>query len=489
LDLPLVQSGAASLRELVQEGEWHWYFDAPLEGEPFGMPVEVLELYFGSTSGPPKRVAMEVMEAFARTGLVLRDGEDLPRGLVRTPGENGLVTQNCSACHSGEVKDILYAGVGNKFYNQKAIIGGARALMKAAIPLLLARGANGALERTRKQLQKLERYDALYGKGCRNLAPGMITAARIWQISSKLLHDPAQLLLPEGQQRFMCGSTKPPPLNTLRFRNLLFWDGSVNTLWVAHWPMFDFFGFDNYPRWERKVKSRAIQALDAFVVFGTRSPSWREVMGTPIHGPTADRGYAVFHRQGMCASCHGTYGTDGMLQRYQSTITPLHVVGTHPERAQAAFDDLMKEFSQYGWAYVPRLEHARDYGVGYAALPLCSTFMNHPYLHTGAVANLYELLLPEGQRSSHYTQSDLTDDVRVGYFTTPLPVPSIPAEPKPPPRVLLRSLDRGLLQGHSGQRFGTQLPSADRWALLEYLKTLRCPEEAGAWESSLATRH
>ncbi|MEW5850313.1 MAG: hypothetical protein AB2A00_16100 [Myxococcota bacterium] len=479
-DLPLVRSGEANLADLVDEGRHQWFFDAPLEGEPFGVPAALFDLHFGNARGLERDRLYELFEVVTRTGLVHVPGEELPRGIVRTRGQMPLITQNCSACHSGVVENQLIPGIGNKWYNQEAIIDHARNLMRASVPLLLAQGPAGAelLRETRRQMAKLERYDALYGRGCRDLAPGMITAARIWQISSKLLHDPAQLATTEGLQRFMCGATKPPPLNTLRFRNLLFWDGSVNSLWVAHWPMFDFFGFDDYDRWDRKVRSREIQALDAFVVFGTRSPSWEEVMGTPVRKDMAARGHELFHRANSCASCHGIHDESGMLRSFRPTITPLKVIRTDEERAVAAFDELMQEFAQYGWAYVPRLDGYREYDPGYTPMPLCSPFLNFPYLHTGAVGSLYELLLPEEERQRGYIQSDVVDKVKVGYFA-PGRFPQKLEPRAKPPRILPRNFRDELVRGHSGARFGTTMSTSERWDLLEYLKTLRCPEEEG----------
>lgn len=493
-DLPSVRDGQATLADLVKRGEHIWYFTAPLEGEPFGVPSEVFEMAAGPPTPWSRAPLFGLVEAMERSGLAMLPGESLPRGLVRVRSPNDVVTQNCAACHSGVVEGVLVPGVGNKWYDQRAIIRSARNVMAASLPLLRARpDSDGPLlvARTRTQLAKLERYDALYSTGCRDLAPGMITAARIWQLSSLLLTDPAQLHQPDAATRFACGATKPPPLNTLRFRNTLFWDGSVNSLWVAHWPMFDFFGFKQYERWERKVASADIEAMDAMVVFGTRSPSWESIMRTSVDQEAAQRGYAIFHQAQSCSGCHGTHGTDGMLRAFQPGIIPLEDVRTDPERTHAATDELLSRFTPYGWASVPRLEGREGYAPGYARSPLCSTFMNFPYLHTGAVPNLTQLLLPEEQRATAWWQTDFTDKVNVGFFTGSVP-PLPPAVTEPPsgvfpavlpapPRVMRRQVRPEHVRGHSGPAFGTTLAPAERADLVDFLKTLRCPEEAGAF--------
>jgi hypothetical protein len=261
----------------------------------------------------------------------------------------------------------------------------------------------------------------------------------------------------------------------VRFRNQVFWDGAVSTLWVTHWPMFDFFGFDDYRRWADKVVTRDIQAMDAFIIFRSPSPSWEDVMGSPVDTERAARGNTLFHAENRCASCHGTHAPDGMLRAFAPSVTPLDIIRTDEERTVAATDEVLQEFRAYDWAQVPRLDHPGFAAAGYAAFPLCSTFLNFPYLHTAGVANLVELLTDEDQRSHRYWQSDVTDTVNVGYSTAvdaPIAPPGSPA-----PRVLERTFRMELVRGHSGERFGTTLGAQEKLDLVEYLKTLRCPEE------------
>jgi hypothetical protein len=475
--VPLIHEGKSTLPELIREGENNWFNYGLLEGEPFGVPEEIFDFLFGKFGTPRHEPNMHIFEGMVHSGLPYFQGEDLPRGMVRTTDPlNRLVTQTCSACHSGTVNNHFIPGVGNKWYDQQSIINTVGVIMKATIPILKLGGKENEdlLHRTEFQLAKLNRYQALYGIGCDDLAPGMVTGARIWQISSKLLNDPAQLETPEGRKKFLCGSTKSPPLNTLRFRNIFFWDGSVNTQWVAHWPLFDFFGFGHYDEWVKKVLGREMQSIDAFLTFNTKSPSWEEIMGTHIDSEKAEKGFKLFHKDQACASCHGTYSEKGMLLTFKPGVVPLALIGTDTERSDSAFDELMNAFAEYGWAYVPRIDGLqKDYPPGYQSYPLCSTFLNYPYLHTAAVANLDELLLPEEKRSQKYWLSDSLDKNRVGFYTSTLPGPTDPGLSS---RMILRKFRKRLSDGHSGERFGTNLNPGNRANLVEYLKTLRCPE-------------
>jgi hypothetical protein len=96
----------------------------------------------------------------------------------------------------------------------------------------------------------------------------------------------------------------------------------------------------------------------------------------------------------------------------------------------------------------------------YKARPLNGVAFTAPYLHNGSVASLHELLLPPAQRlKKFHVGSNDFDPVKVGFKTT--------AEPG---TVQLDTAAVG--NGNGGHVYGTNLSSADRAALIEYLKTL-----------------
>ncbi len=102
----------------------------------------------------------------------------------------------------------------------------------------------------------------------------------------------------------------------------------------------------------------------------------------------------------------------------------------------------------------------------YKARPLNGIWATAPYLHNGSVPNLYELLLPQAERSqTFYVGSREFDPVKVGYVST---------------NATEGELDLFLfdttLPGNTnaGHEFGldTIVSESDRRALVEYLKTL-----------------
>ena len=99
--------------------------------------------------------------------------------------------------------------------------------------------------------------------------------------------------------------------------------------------------------------------------------------------------------------------------------------------------------------------------VAYKARPISGIWATAPYLHNGSVPNLYQLLLPPGERVVKFNvDSSYSFDAKtVGYvadkegrvfrFDTQLPGNS-----------------------NAGHDYGTDLTRAQRWDLIEFLKTL-----------------
>jgi hypothetical protein len=87
-----------------------------------------------------------------------------------------------------------------------------------------------------------------------------------------------------------------------------------------------------------------------------------------------------------------------------------------------------------------------------------------PYLHNGSVPNLWELLTPpKDRKTSFMVGSRLFDAKNVGYATdqSPFKSGSFAADPA-----------NANGNGNGGHDFGTKLSEDDRWALIEYLKSL-----------------
>src|SRR5690606_7787147 len=96
----------------------------------------------------------------------------------------------------------------------------------------------------------------------------------------------------------------------------------------------------------------------------------------------------------------------------------------------------------------------------YKARPLNGVWASAPYLHNGSVPSIYDLLLPAAQRPQQFYVGNIALDVnKVGYETG---------------EAANSSLFDTQLPGNSnaGHEYGTALSDEERWALVEYVKSL-----------------
>ncbi|MDT7950846.1 MAG: hypothetical protein RQ966_05010 [Acetobacteraceae bacterium] len=193
-----------------------------------------------------------------------------------------------------------------------------------------------------------------------------------------------------------------------------------------------------------------------------------------------------------CAGCHGASGRD-FTGRYVGQVTPIEHVRTDPCRLDNYTETLAVEQDNLYAAYPSqRFSHFRK-THGYANAPLDGIWLRGPYLHNGSVPTLRDLLEPAERRPAMFWRGDdLIDSQRVGFVS---------AEPEANGRALFRYETRCVAdaaqcagrpnpeneheenicvpgpwagnsnRGHEGHAYGTDLPSADKDALVEYLKT------------------
>jgi NB-ARC domain len=140
--------------------------------------------------------------------------------------------------------------------------------------------------------------------------------------------------------------------------------------------------------------------------------------------------------------------------------------------AQVPRDDLANLESNVGTAKVrersiriPVDPRYGPRGPAYKARPLNGIWSTAPYLHNGSVPTLYDLLLPHKFRPVSFTVGSREfDTVKVGFVS----------DDKDSFIFHTRENDGKPIAGNSnaGHEYGVDLPDDDRWALIEYLKTL-----------------
>jgi mono/diheme cytochrome c family protein len=173
-----------------------------------------------------------------------------------------------------------------------------------------------------------------------------------------------------------------------------------------------------------------------------------------VDAAKAEAGKAVFEK--TCAECHASDRTARRM--------PLKMVDTDPERIgtwnKANAVAANKVVSGFGIQRKGLVEADLE---GYNPPFLDGIWLRAPYLHNGSVPTLRALLEPPERRPKVFWRGyDLYDPVDVGFVST-----GAAAE-----RIGTRHDTAERANSSRGHAFGTDLPAAQKDALLEYLKTL-----------------
>ena len=158
-----------------------------------------------------------------------------------------------------------------------------------------------------------------------------------------------------------------------------------------------------------------------------------------------------------CAVCH-----EEGAERFREVI-PITEVGTDRHRIDMWTDEARDRYNAYEPGYDWGFTHFQKFD-GYLANELTGLWLRGPYLHNGSVPTLAALLQPPAFRPDVFWRgSDLIDAEDGGFVS----------EPGVDPQRPLWRYDTALPgNANKGHLWGTELPPADKAALLAYLKTL-----------------
>ncbi len=187
----------------------------------------------------------------------------------------------------------------------------------------------------------------------------------------------------------------------------------------------------------------------------------------PVDRALAGRGETVFANH--CARCHGTYGANWT---YPNKIVSLEQIGTDRHR----FDGITRTFDDYydkSW-FSQGGHYATTEHKGYQAPPLDGIWATAPYLHNGSVPTVYHVLnskaRPKVFTRSYRTDLDAYDAKRLGWKFEEVSAP----DPRGVSPIEFRKVyDTSQIgRGNAGHTYGDKLTDEDRYAVIEYLKTL-----------------
>lgn len=209
-------------------------------------------------------------------------------------------------------------------------------------------------------------------------------------------------------------------------------------------------------------------------------PKWPEDVFGQINSQKASAGKQLY--EANCAGCHKSVegsqrlfatneiGTDPM--RANNFALPVGNVGFDVSielmmdriKAQAYKDNLVTadEATAFDGKQPPPGQPKWRVTRKYAAGSLSGIWATSPYLHNGSILNLHELLLTAAQRKKTFYQGCVEyDPLNVGFIDDPAC------------REFPTQFDSSAVgNSNAGHEYGTTLSEDQKWALIEYLKTL-----------------
>jgi hypothetical protein len=370
-------------------------------------------------------------------------------------------TVNCLVCHTAEIDGVAYFGAGTKTFDDKWL---GEALKGMTGPrwrrLLASPGADQAHAANAYRILTTHHHEKID-----SLTRGRSTAFAASHVEL--------YLRPNGRMPAASdvgrGDTKTPPLwhtAAKMQRGRWYADGSFRGQFPLMASSMELEKDRPFDALVTKVIPTIKQEFES-VVQHLRPPRYPY----PIDAELAARGRALFYSpQVGCSRCHGEYDGRGNV-RWPGVHAD---VGTDTARLRLVTAQFVEAFDQSPIAADGRLRPSD----GYAATPLTGVWANFPYLHNGSVPTLYDLLGPSGGRPRIFDvrAARRFDRLRVGQQ-----LHADPSDASQPLALLLQrfrdSRDWFVVErpgsGNQGHDFWDRIRSdANRWALIEYLKTL-----------------
>ncbi len=374
-------------------------------------------------------------------------------GLHEPPYENGKypmglrvgqglftkgIASDCMICHGGSIMGKSYVGLGNTTIDMQALVE----------DMGKADGGSGKLPFAFSNVRGTTEAAgfAVFLMSFRQPDLNIRLIRHPWKVPDDICEDPpAWWLLNKKKTMYQTGS------NDAR---------SVRSI------MQFMLGSSNGP--EKFAKEEATFAGIQAYIKSIEAPPYP----FPIDKKLAQKGKVVFEK--TCATCHGTYGKDWT---YPNKIIPIDVIGTDRNR----YEGLSAEWGDYynkSWFAQEKGANGKGYptkkGPGYQAPPLDGVWATAPYLHNASVPTLYHLL-KSSTRPTIFTRSYRTDESaydkkRVGWKVQNVSEEDLEGLSPYELRKIYNTTLSG--RGNGGHLFGDDLSEDDRWAVIEYLKTL-----------------
>jgi hypothetical protein len=413
---------------------------------------------------------------YASLGLIFEPGHELPVGISRRYRLGfDQVGLNCAGCHTGTVRDSpqdqhhVVAGMPSHQLNLQNFFRfvldctlDERFTADNVLGKIAASGTklsrldrfayrNAVIPRTREQtLELAQRLSLLMGDKITEWGPGRVDTFNPYkglQFNWQLNRLPLSEL--NGASDFPSLWNQKPRATPVAMQ--LHWDGNNDSvdernlsasLGTGVTPVtIDHDNLERVKNW----------------IWNLPPPAYRY----PIDSAKAERGHALYRTN--CQDCHADHRfKDGTVDgAHVGTVVPIETIGTDPYRLNSyTYVFAANQYTLYPDSTY-RFKHFRK-TQGYANHPLDGIWARAPYLHNGAVPTLRDLMEPvEARPKRFYRGYDVFDPAKVGF------VSNVPQENGKQ----FFEYDTGRPgNSNSGHLYGTNLPPADKDAIVEYLK-------------------
>jgi hypothetical protein len=173
----------------------------------------------------------------------------------------------------------------------------------------------------------------------------------------------------------------------------------------------------------------------------------------PVDAAKAAQGAPLFATH--CAGCHGL----GVPGSKVGTVTDIAEIKTDRHRLDSFTEALVERF--HAIDEPPFVFGAYRKTNGYSNLPIDAPWARASFLHNGSVPTLWDLLQPPANRPQRFWRGgNLYDPVKVGFASAQGNGNDFLYETGTPGN------------GNEGHEFGTALSDDEKWALIEFLKTM-----------------
>ena len=373
--------------------------------------------------------------AFTRYGLTPRP-DDPTKPLQYVVGDDGEWTMNCFACHGGQVGGKLIPGLPNSNYALQTLTEETRALKfakqapygrmdlgSAIVPLGSTNGTTNAV---------------MFGVVLMNFRDADLK----W-------HDERR------PPKLVNHDMDAPPWWHFKRKRFMYIDGfaSKSHRGLSQFAMVRANGPEKFRQWEDDFRD-----VYAYLM-SVESPKYPY----PIDEKLAKAGELLFNRN--CAECHGTYGKES---EYPERIVPIGEVGTDRVRLDALTPANRRSYGE-SWFNDYGKRRTRDDPGGYVAPPLDGVWASAPYFHNGSVPTLWGVLNPSERPVVWRRTSEGYNQEEVG-----LEVTTYKAVDGNATTAERRTYfdTRAFGKSAAGHTFPDVLSREEKWAVLEYLKTL-----------------